>query len=136
MEKMYPNKVSLKFTDRELEILTQIQENEGQSSLPDVIHDCVKWYYQKLYHNKNKYVPAPPKITLSDRKKAEEERLNSLPELEVCKLWYGENAYYKETQAQGPRCYSDQPLEPGGPGLGNSLPFYDTVQKIVKKIFP
>ena len=39
-------------SEREVVILAFIREQEGQSTLPSVIHDCIKNYYKLQYFNK------------------------------------------------------------------------------------
>jgi hypothetical protein len=51
-QKKNPKKVTIIISDRELEVLENIQKQEGQGSIPAVIHDCVLNYYREQYQNK------------------------------------------------------------------------------------
>lgn len=52
--KSNPNRITLTLTERELEILDFIQKREGQARQTDIVHQCLKVYYNKLYYTKHK----------------------------------------------------------------------------------
>ena len=51
-QKKNPNKITLIVTNRELEIIYIIKENEGYSHVADVIHACIKNHFNKNYYTK------------------------------------------------------------------------------------
>jgi hypothetical protein len=51
-DKKNPHRITLIVTDRELEILGFIINEEGQKNISLVIHDCILNYYKSQYFNK------------------------------------------------------------------------------------
>src|SRR3990167_7827339 len=77
MNKKNPNKITIILTDRELEILSYLQIQEGTSSLPSVVHNCIFLYHKlayvdKQYMKKKKdIIDITPSENLTDEQKCE-----------------------------------------------------------------
>lgn len=50
--KKNPNRITIFLTDRELDILDHIQEEEGQNRITNVIHNCIAGYYRLQFSDK------------------------------------------------------------------------------------
>ena len=87
-------------TNREVEMLEFIQTQEGQGSIPDVIHDCIRSYHKIAYVDKQ-YMKKTrdniimiPEIELTPQQKCEKAggKVTTHNGLDVCRISQGDGA--------------------------------------------
>ena len=130
MEKNERKRIILTTTEKEFSLLEEIREKEGHFSLQDVLRHCVRFYYQKMYHNKNKYIRSG-EISTAKKREIELVRIKSLPPQDMCKEFYGPDAVFLELPGDVERCYERHPDDPNG--AGNTAPYDVAIERLLNR---